>query len=53
MGNIRYKGGNYTKDTRSSYIQVEPLSIRHRHFEKRPVELKNEVIRILNEDAGM
>lgn len=27
MGNIRYKGGNYTKDTRSSYVQVEPLSV--------------------------
>lgn len=27
MGNIRYKGGNYTRDTRSSYVQVEPLSV--------------------------
>lgn len=27
MGNIRYKGGNYTKDTKSSYVQVEPLSV--------------------------
>ena len=27
MGNIKYKGGNYTKDTRASYVQVEPLSV--------------------------
>ena len=27
MGNIRYKGGNYTRETRSSYVQVEPLSV--------------------------
>lgn len=27
MGNIRYKGSNYTKDTRASYVQVEPLSV--------------------------
>lgn len=27
MGNIRYKGGNYTRDARSSYVVVEPLSV--------------------------